>query len=207
MRHVMRRHRFLLSALVASMLLVGCATDEASREGCGEGTSCNTLSPSSSADAKSASLEARLAQLNAFQPDDSLAGEQCAELSASNGTVQLDATASLLSAGLQQSTPVGAEELHLVVNFGSGLPSFTCTDVESEVHRAIVDETRPATAAGGIFTVMAGDRCSVASLALRHVVARSPDGQQVDLGDIVLKNDAWRWWHPFEYRLDNAPTG
>ncbi len=29
-------------------------------------------------------------------------------------------------------------------------------------------------------------------LALRHVVDWSPGGQQVDLGDIVLRNDAWQ---------------
>ena len=206
MRSAMSHHAFVVSAMVASMGFAGCATDEASREHCGDGASCNTSPPSSIAERDPGSFGVRLAQLEAFQPDEARAGEQCDEMSASNGSVQLDASRSLLSTVLQQSMPVRANELHLVVNFGSSLASFTCTDLESEVHPAIIDETWPASAAGGIFTVTAGSHCSVATLALRDVVARSPGGQEVDLGDIVIRNDAWQWWPPFECHLDSGPA-
>ena len=191
--------------LIAPMVIVGCATGRAGREGC-DGQACTTSSPLGTAERNSQPFGERRAQLEAFQPKEALAGEQCSALSISNGSVQIDATGSQFPAVLQQSTPVRPNDLHLVVNFGSDFPSFSCTDLASEARMAIVDETWPASATGGTFTVTASDRCSVATLELRDVVTTSPGGQEVDLGDILIENDAWQWWPAFECRLGRALT-
>ncbi len=113
----------------------------------------------------------------------------------------------MLAPSFQQSTDIEPADLHLVVNFGSGFPSFTCTDLDTEVRRAVIDETWSATAAGGVFTVVPADRCSVATLSLVDVVATSPGGNQVVLGDMTITNQAWQWWHPFECDLDDTSNG
>lgn len=47
MRCVMGRCGFVVSVLIASMSIVGCSSDEVSREHCGEGASCTTSPPES----------------------------------------------------------------------------------------------------------------------------------------------------------------
>lgn len=116
--------------------------------------------------------------------------------------MQLDASRSRLARTVQNSTAVPADDLRLVVKFGSGFPSLTCTDIESEMHTARVDESWPASARAAVFTVTASDRCSVAKLSLQGVVATAPDGEAVDLGDVTITNQAWQWWPPFECHLE-----
>ncbi|MDP2292667.1 MAG: hypothetical protein Q8M22_15885 [Actinomycetota bacterium] len=152
-------------------------------------------------------VEGRIGELERFAPSATLAGEQCGDLSVSNGTVQLDASGSMLARAIQRDTRVSPTELHLEVRFGSGFPSFTCTDQESELHHAVVEETWPASATSGTFTVVAGPLCSSATLRLADVVATSPAGHEVPLGDIAITNPAWQWWHPFECHLLDDPPG
>jgi hypothetical protein len=150
----------------------------------------------------------RVAELKAFKPLPSLSGTQCDALSVSNGSIQLDAAGSRLLRAVQTSEQISAEDLHLVVHFGSGFPSYTCTDLESEIREASIDETWPATADGATFTVVTGTQCSSAKLELHDVVVQAPDGQQVPVGDIAITNPSWQWWHPFEcHLLDDAPSG
>jgi hypothetical protein len=146
-------------------------------------------------------FQRRAAELSEFEPDPALAGEQCSDLSVSNGSIQVDATGSRLAKVVQVEQPIPSTDLRLVVRFGSGFPSFTCTDLESEMRDATVDEEWAASATRATFTVVVGERCSTAALELYGVVAQAPDGQHVELGDIVITNRAWQWWHPFECQL------
>jgi hypothetical protein len=143
-----------------------------------------------------------LSRLRSFVPVDDLAGEQCGELSASDGTVQIDASGSILSSVTQQATPVPASDLRLIVHFGSGFPAFQCTDLTPEVREATIDQTWPASAAEGTFTVLPSMQCSTATLELRDVVAVSPAGDEIHVGDVSITNIAWQWWHPFECHVD-----
>ena len=155
-----------------------------------------------------ANVPRHLAELRAFRPDPTLAGSQCGALSVSNGSVQLDAADSQLSKAVQAAHPVLTTDLRLVVRFGSGFPSFTCTDLEFEVRKAVVDETWPASADSATFTVVKSEQCSVATLQLVDVVVVAPDSQLVELGDITITNTAWQWWHPSEcHLLDGPPQG
>ncbi len=148
----------------------------------------------------------RIAALQSFAADPTLSGHQCADLSVSNGTVQLDATGSSLTATLQTEQPVAPTALHLVVHFGRGFPSFTCTDAEPE-RLAVIDATWPATAGSATFTVRGAPQCSTATLRLVGVAARAPDGQEVSLGDVTITNTAWQWWPPFECHRDDYVPG
>lgn len=149
-----------------------------------------------------AELQQRIEQLEAFSPSPALGSNQCWELSISDGSVQIDASGSLLARKLQAATVVAPADLRLQVRFGSGSPSFTCTDSESEVREAVVDETWPAIAAAATFTVVAAESCSLATLQLTDVVAEAPNGARVPLGDLTLVNPAWWFVHPFECHLD-----
>ena len=148
----------------------------------------------------------RIAALQSFAADATLSGHQCAELSVSNGTVQLDASGSSLAAKLQTDQPVPPTALHLVVHFGTGFPSFTCTDSEPE-RLAVIDATWPATAGSATFTVRGAPQCSTATLHLLDVTAFAPDGQEVPLGDVTITNTAWQWWPPFECHRDDYVQG
>jgi hypothetical protein len=143
----------------------------------------------------------RVDELKSFQPDQSRSGHQCGDLSVSNGTIQLDASSSSLASAVQTATIVPPTNLHLSVQFGSGFPSFTCTDLDAEKHNAVVDETWPVSAASATFTVERNEQCSAATLNLDGVVAQAPTGQKVPLGAITIINTAWQWWHPFECHL------
>jgi hypothetical protein len=44
----------------------------------------------------------------------------------------------------------------------------------------------------------------MATLELDGVVAETPTGQEVPLGDITVVNTGWQWWHPFECHLVDA---
>jgi hypothetical protein len=107
---------------------------------------------------------------------------------------------------LQTDQPVPPTALHLVVHFGSGFPSFTCTDSEPE-RLAVVEATWPASARSATFTVVGGQQCSVATLHLVDVTALAPDGQEVPLGDVTVTNRAWQWWPPFECHRDGWVEG
>lgn len=113
-----------------------------------------------------------------------------------------------MTTAIQSAQPIPATDLSLVVRFGSGFPSFTCTDLDSEVREATVDETWPATATNATFTVVKTEQCSSAALQLIDVVAHAPDGQSVRLGDIAITNTTWLWWPPSEcHLLDDPPEG
>ena len=161
-----------------------------------------------SAAAVEADVQRWVAELDAFEPIPSLSGQECGDLSVSNGRVQLDASGSTLTRAIQAETPVPPTALHLTVHFGSGFPSFTCTDLADSVRHAVVETSWPASAAGATFTVVTGERCSIATLHLVGVVAVAPTGQSLPLGDIAITNLAWQWWHPFECQLlEVAPEG
>lgn len=188
-------NRRFTALVVATLLMVGCASTGESK------------APPSPPTAASADVEQRIAELRSFRPDPSLSGSQCGDLSVSNGSVQLDASESSLTRAVQAAQPVPATALHLVVRFGSGFPSFTCTDLDSEVREATVGEEWAASATSASFTVVESKRCSSATLQLVDVIARAPDGQLVELGDIAITNTAWQWWHPFEcHLLDDPPA-
>lgn len=182
-----------VAAIVLAVSLLGCT---ASRSGSEPTTSL------AESHANVETLQQRLNQLRGFQADDRSAGEQCDDLSASNGTVQLDASLALLPRTFQDATVVTAEDLNLIVHFGSGFPAFTCTDLASEVRLAVIEESWPASAEGGVFTVTPADRCSVAQLTLQGVVVKAPNGDAVVLGTMTITNEAWQWWPPSECHLD-----
>lgn len=152
-------------------------------------------------------VDQRIQQLINFEPDPSLVGDQCGELSISDGSAQIDATASTLphSSTDGRSVTIAAADLRVVVRFGSGFPSRNCTDVISEIHRAHVDEEWPATAASGTLRIDLSERCSVATLRLSGVVASAPFGQTVDLGQLTIVNDAWQFWPGFDCRISASP--
>lgn len=182
----------------AALLLLGCSdTDDVRREA--------ASAESSVPGAPSTDVQRRLAQLEAFEPDPTLAGQQCGDLSVSNGSVQLDATGSSLARAIQTNQPVPQSDLHLIARFGSGFPSLTCTDLESEVHRATVEESWPASATSATFTVVTAEQCSSATLQLVGVAVFAPDGQIAQLGEISITNPAWQWWPPFECHLVDHP--
>ncbi|MEO6122329.1 MAG: hypothetical protein ABIR32_01370 [Ilumatobacteraceae bacterium] len=143
-----------------------------------------------------------LNDLAAFVPSEDLAGQRCGALTTSNGSVQVDATASLLAPVTQQSTQVASSDLRLSVHFGSGFPGHQCTDLSSEVRNPVVATSWPATATAATFTVIPSLQCSAATLQLEGVVATSPAGDQVHLGNIRITNQAWQWWPPFECHVD-----
>ena len=193
--------RRIAVAIFPAVLMMSCGDTDAPRP-----AAPNT--ENSQSGAPSADVERRIAELRAFRPDSALSGSQCDALSVSNGAVQLDAAGSVLARAIQASQPVPVADLRLVVHFGSGFPSFTCTDLESEVHEAIIDETWPASAKSATFTVAEGEACSSATLQLVDVDVQAPNGQLVGLDDITITNTAWQWWHPFEcHLLDDPPKG
>ena len=197
---VKRRHTARL--LLTTLSMISCGTPGSTDRSGGTG------SMGTSAAAVEVDVQRWIAELAAFEPNPSLSGQECGDLSISNGTVQLDATGSTLTRAIQTETPVLPTALHLTVHLGAGFPSFTCTDLADSVRLAFVEASWPASAAGATFTVVSGERCSIATLQLVGVVAVAPTGQSLSLGDITITNSAWQWWHPFECQLlDVAQEG
>lgn len=193
--------RSAAAIVFATLVMMGCGDTDAPRPGA-------SSTENSQVGAPSADVQRRIAELRAFRPDSALSGSQCGDLSVSNGSVQLDAAGSMLARAIQTAQLVPVTDLRLVVRFGSGFPSFTCTDLASEERKATIEETWPATATSATFTVAEGEQCSSATLQLVDVVVQVPDGQLVGLGDIAITNGAWQWWHPGEcHLLDDPPKG
>lgn len=191
--------------VLIAFALHGCASATERSEASTDTAPAVPTSPPTSAAAPTIPVtryDEQVAALGAFEPIEELSGQRCGEMSVSNGTVQIDASESVLPRVTQQATPVAADDLRLTVRFGSGFPGYHCTDVAVEVRRPTVDETWSATATGGSVVVSPSTTCSTATLDLHGVVAVSPAGDEVDVGDVSITDDSWQWWPPFDCLID-----
>jgi hypothetical protein len=142
-------------------------------------------------------------QLTKFDVTAALHQDGCGAMSSSSDSVAVDASNSYLPPRLQAATPIAGTDLHLRVVFGSGLPGSDCTDLPDEVSRPLIEETWPAEAASAVFSVVASERCSSATLKLADVTVIAPTGERVSLGDITMSNNAWQAWPPFECHIQS----
>jgi hypothetical protein len=185
---------------VFALFFIGCSSDQAAVPAV-DHSSITTVTTMTTVDP--AVEQKRIDRVLAFDLLRSEGSVACGDLSLSNGTMLLDATGTELPRLVQTATGVSADQLKLVVSFGSKLPSFACTDLPSEVRKGQVDETWQATASGGTFTVEAHPTdCSVATLEAHDVKVVSPSGVIVPIGDVTFTNPMWQMWPPSECQLD-----
>jgi len=88
----------------------------------------------------------------------------------------------------------------IVADFGSGLPSTNCSDLEDENHTGTIDERWPATYSDAVLDAPPGTDCGPATLHLTGVTVFPPDGTTVDVGDVTMTNANWMIEPPMECR-------
>jgi hypothetical protein len=190
----------LLSATVpvCALLFLGCSSEATAPAV--DHSSTTTVAAITTVDL--AAEQIRIDQILAFDSLRSQGSISCGDLSLLSGGMLLDASGTEVLRAPQIATPLSADQLNLVFSFGSALPSFTCTDIPSEVRIRDVEETWQATTSGGTFTVIADSiNCSVATLEVHDVNVVSPSGKTVPIGDVFITNPAWQMWHPSECQL------